>query len=100
MEVRMVKFGSDNYAEVTTCTEWAEWVVGVFDPTFKKQPRFFKGWDETEPNTIRATFYPHAGYEVARRFSRGEAELEMLLIQACVGPDTFVYILPICETVT
>jgi hypothetical protein len=75
--------------------EWQEWIVGTFDPTFKEPARFFAGWDaDDDEATMALLVRQEHGYDKAQRMSKDEADDEMVLIQACVGPDMFVYKIP------
>ena len=74
--------------------EWAEWIIGTFDPTFKKVPYFFKGWEQDVDAISALLIRQQNGYDKAQRFAVDEVDNEMMLLQACVGPDVFVYKMP------
>jgi hypothetical protein len=75
--------------------EWQEWVIGTFDPTFKEPARFFAGWDTNDDEAIMALLVRQEhGYDKAQRMTTDEADDEIMLVQACVGPDVFVYKMP------
>lgn len=91
----MVKFTVESFSNGAIPVEWDEYVIGVFDPHFNDGLRFFDGWSDEDPELIEAQLKPHADYDKVIRFSKDDAEYEMPLIQACVGPDIFLYLLPI-----
>lgn len=79
---------------LTKPKEWREWIIGTFDPTFKLQSYFFKGWQDSPEAISAVLIFQYDGYDNACRMSHDEANDEMLLVQACVGPEVFVYKLP------
>src|SRR4051812_11352010 len=75
--------------------DWDEWIIGTFDPTFVQPARFFAGWDHNDDEAIMAMLVQQEhGYDKAQRMAKDEADNEIMLIQACVGPDVFVYKIP------
>ena len=91
----MTKITVESFSTGAKAREWDQYVIGVFDPEFNDGLKFFDRWNDEIPNVIEALFKPHADYDLVSRFSKVDAEYEMPLIQACVGPDVFVYLLPI-----
>lgn len=75
--------------------DWEEWIIATFDPTFDSAPRFFAGWDTNDDEAIMALMVRQEhGYDKAQRMTKDEAENEIMLVQSCVGPEIFVYLMP------
>lgn len=74
--------------------DWETWVIGTFDPSFEQPPRFFVGWDKDRDEFMALLVQHEFGFDKAMRMTKDEADNEMLLVQACVGPEVFVYKMP------